>query len=140
MGTGFASGVVNSPDHPPFTASSKVLAFNGTPAGGQPVLLLHAYALVPAPTTFVVPAVITRIHDGRYRYRSTIDPPKIPGGDGVITHFDLTLNRRYRSTGKTLNYLAARCGEGGLQVRGSLSFADGSSASGSIFRPCRTRK
>lgn len=139
VGVGFASGMVAFPDQDPFPASSKVLAFNGTPRGGHPVLLLHAYAYVPAPTTFVVPVDITRINEGRYGYRSTLVAPVIAGGYGVVTHFDLTLNRRYSFKGHRLSYLGARCPDGRLQATGTVTFADGSAATGSVFRPCHGR-
>src|SRR4029077_4445211 len=99
VGVGFASGQVAFPDQAPFPASSKVLAFNGTPRGGHPVLLFHAYAYVPAPTTFVVPVDITKIHEGRYGYHSSLIAPVIAGGYGVVTHFDFRLNRRYSFKG-----------------------------------------
>jgi hypothetical protein len=139
VGVGFASGMVAFPDQAPFPASSKVLAFNGTPRGGHPVLLLHAYAYVPAPTTFVVPVDITRVHMGRYGYHSSLTAPVIAGGYGVITHFDIKLSRHYSFKGHNLTYLAARCADGRLQARGNVTFMDGSSLTGSVFRPCHAR-
>jgi hypothetical protein len=139
VGVGFASGQVAFPDQAPFPASSKILAFNGTPRGGHPVLLLHAYAYVPAPTTFVVPVDITKEHAGRYGYHSSLTAPVIAGGYGVVTHFDLKLNRRYSFRGRRLSYLSARCADGRLQARGTVTFTDGSSLTGSVFRPCHAR-
>lgn len=140
VGTGFASGQVKFPDDQPFNASSKVLAFNGTPRHGHPVILLHAYAYVPAPTTFIVPVIITKIHKGRYGYQSVLNAPTIAGGYGVITHFNLKLDRRYTFKGKKLSFLSARCVDGRLQATGTVSFVDGSTASASVFRPCTVRK
>jgi hypothetical protein len=139
VGVGFASGQVGFPDQAPFPASSKVLVFNGTPRGGHPVALLHAYAFVPAPTTFVIPVDITRIHEGRYGFRTALTAPVIAGGYGVITHFDIKIHRIYKAKGRSQTYVAARCADGRLQARGSVSFTDGSSLTGSIFRPCRAR-
>jgi hypothetical protein len=139
VGVGFASGQVAFPDQAPFPASSKVLIFNGTPRGGHPVALLHAYAFVPAPTTFVVPVDITRIHGGRYGFRTSLFAPIIAGGYGVITHFNIKIHRVYRLKGRPQTYVAARCVDGRLQARGTVSFVDGSSLTGSIFRPCRGR-
>jgi len=139
VGVGFASGQVAFPDQAPFPASSKVLIFNGTPRGGHPVALLHAYAFVPAPTTFVVPVDITRIHGGRYGFRTALTVPVIAGGYGVITHFNIKIHRTYEIKGKRHTYVAARCADGRLQARGTVSFVDGSSLTGSIFRTCRGR-
>jgi hypothetical protein len=139
VGLGFASGQVAFPEQAPFPASSKVLVFNGTPRGGHPVALLHAYAYVPAPTTFVIPVDITRIHGGRYGFRTALTAPVIAGGYGVITHFDIRIHRSFKVRGRSQSYVAARCPDGRLQARGSVSFTDGSSLSGSIFRTCRAR-
>ena len=46
---------IDFPDQDPFDAPGPLLAFNGKPKGGKQVLLLHVFAHVPAPTTFVVP-------------------------------------------------------------------------------------
>jgi hypothetical protein len=139
VGVGFGSGMVAFPDDPPFSASSKVLAFNGPQRGGVRTIILHAYALVPAPTTFVVPVDVTRVNRGRYGWHSSLVAPVIAGGYGVVTHFDLTINRRYKFKGKKLSFLSARCADGRLQARGAVSFGDGTSMFATVFRPCRTR-
>jgi hypothetical protein len=140
VGTGFASGTVAFPDDPPFNASSTVLFFNGTPQGGHPRILLHAYAFVPAPTTFVVPVVITKVNKGRYKYESTLDAPVIAGGYGVVTHFDFKIGRKFKQGRKKVSYLSARCADGRLQATGTVTFVDGGTATGSAFRPCHARK
>jgi hypothetical protein len=139
VGHGFASGTVQFPDDPPFNASSVVLAFNGPRMGGNPSIILHAYAFVPAPTTFVVPVIVRRIHQGRYGYNSFLQAPPIAGGYGVITHFDLKLHRTYRFKGRKLSQISARCADGRLQARGTVSFVDGTTLTGTVFRPCRAR-
>jgi hypothetical protein len=139
VGVGYASGFVQFPDDEPFAASSTVLAFNGPTRGGKRTMLLHAYAFVPAPTTFVVPVTIQKIRAGRYGWRSTVDAPTIADGYGVVTHVDLKISRRWTFKRKRLSYLSARCADGRLQARGQVDFVDGSGISGSIFRPCKTR-
>ena len=59
VGKGSAKARIDFPDQDPFDAPGPLLAFNGKPKGGKPVLLLHVFAHVPAPTTFVVPATIS---------------------------------------------------------------------------------
>lgn len=139
VGQGFASGMVAFPEDPPFEASSKVYAFNGPRVGGNPTILFHAYAYVPAPTTFVVPVTIKTLKGGRYKYRSEVDAPVIAGGYGVITHFDIKINRRYKHKGKSLSYVAARCADGRLQARGEVSWADGTELFGAVVRRCKQR-
>ena len=49
------------------------------------------------------------------------------------------IHRSYKAKGRSQSYVAARCADGRLQARGSVSFTDGSSLTGSIFRTCRAR-
>jgi hypothetical protein len=136
VGVGFGSGMVAFPEDPPFSASSKILAFNGPRRGGNPTLLIHAYAFVPAPTTFVVPVVISKLKGGRYGYRSFLKAPVIAGGYGVVTHFDLKIARKWSHKGQRLSYIAARCPDGRLQANGEVTFVDGTSLSAHVFRRC----
>jgi hypothetical protein len=140
VGKGFASGMVAFPDDPPFGASSTVLAFNGPRRGGKWTLLFHAYAYVPAPTTFVVPVIISKTNEGRYGYNSHVDAPTIAGGYGVVTDFDLKVYRRWKQKGENLSYISARCADGRLQARGEVEFVDDTVMSAHVFRPCTPRK
>ena len=53
------------PEQAPFSASGPLLIFNGAPKGGKQVLIFHVHANVPAPTTFVTTAVISK-QGGRF--------------------------------------------------------------------------
>ncbi len=65
VGTGKVSAEIAFPEQAPFTANGPLLIFNGKPQGGKPVLIMHVYAHVPAPTTFVTTGVISKAH-GKY--------------------------------------------------------------------------
>jgi len=140
IATGHASGWVAFPDQEPFQAGSTVLGFNGPRVRGNPTVILHAYAYVPAPTTFVIPVTITQLKKGPYRYRTTVEAPSIAGGYGVVTKVRVKVERRYRFKGKRLSYVSARCKTGWLRARGKVAFVDGTSAQGDIFKPCFVRK
>jgi hypothetical protein len=137
VGRGSVAGIVARPGETPFSASSPLLIFNGTPAGGLPRVVLHAQARVPEPETYVVPIPISRV-GGRYRHRATLQIPEIAGGHGVLTRFEMSM-RRVRGKGEARrSYLSARCPDGRLQARGEIRFADDSAAFGSVYRPCKT--
>lgn len=139
VGTGFASAQVVFPDQAPVPANSPLTIFNGPRRGGNPSVIIHAYVTIPAPTTFVIHAPVTRAN-GRYRYRVSTDIPPIAGGYGSLTHFDFKIRKIYRSKGKRLSYASARCKDGRLQARGELRFSDGTLISGSVIRPCKQKK
>ena len=139
VGTGFASAQVTFPDQPPIPATSPLTIFNGPRRGGNPTSIIHAYTTIPAPTTFVVVAPITRAK-GRYRYRVTANVPPIAGGYGALTFTRFKVGRVYKHKGKRRSYASARCRDGRLQARGSFQFADGTVISGTALRRCKARK
>ena len=139
VGRGSVSALIAFPDQAPIPASSPLTLFNGPKLGGKPSVIIHAYAVVPAPATFVIPSPITRAH-GRYRYEVTANIPPIAGGYGSITHFGFKIHRLYKSKGKRRSYVSARCADGRLQAGGQFTFADGTAAAGSVFRPCKARR
>jgi len=139
IGTGSLAATIASPGEAPVQARSLVLIFNGIPDHGRAVILLHAYAYLPTPTAYVIPVIITKLHGGRYGYQSSLEMPSIADGHGVVTHFAFSVRRRYRLGGRTMSVVSARCPDQHLQVAGTISFADGSMASGSIVHGCHGR-
>ena len=107
---------------------------------GDPTVFAHAYTTVPVPTTFVVPIVIERIHDGVYGYRTKATIPEIAGGSGIPVSGHLRIGRRWTYKGHHYSYVNARCETGHLQAKGEFTFSDGTYLSGSFFRPCTVRR
>lgn len=138
VGRGTASALINFPDQAPIPATSPLTIFNGPKQGGNPTAIVHAYLTIPAPTTFVIVAPIRRAH-GPYRYEVTSDVPPIAGGYGSVTHFDFKVRKTFSSKGKRVSYTSARCTSGRLQAQGTFTFGDGTSLSGSVFRPCKAK-
>lgn len=140
VGKGFGSAVVELPEQRPIKASSPLTLFNGPRKNGNPTVLGHAHLDIPAPTTYVVPIEIERIHKGRYGYRTIADFPKIANYYGSPTYGRLTIGRKWTYKGKQLSYVNARCADGRLQARGAVTFKDGSFAKGNFLRPCQIRR
>lgn len=136
VGKGTTSVEVAFPDQTPFSATGPLRLFNGGVKGGKTTLFVHAYVNVPAPTAIVTTVVISKIHHGRYGLKSVATVPKIAGGSGSPTSFDLTVNRKFTYKGKKVSYLTAKCPDGHLDAHGKAIFADGTSAEGSIIRKC----
>ncbi len=128
IGTGHATAEIAFPDQPPVNANSKILAINGGFRGGVTTLYIHAYITVPVPAAIVSTVKVTKIHKGRYGLLSVTTIPKIAGGAGSVTHFDLKIDRHH--------VLSAKCPDGKLVARGSALFSDGTKASAGVVRPC----
>ncbi len=139
VGSGKAEVQVSFPDQTPFSARGPVLAFNGGVKGKTTTVLLHAYVAVPAPTAVVVRASVTRINEGRYGMRIEAEVPKIAGGAGSITRFQLEVGRDYAYKGKRKSLLTARCPTGRWATKGNVSFADGTRLGLTHLFPCTPR-
>lgn len=137
VGTGFGEAVVKFPEQPPIPASSPITIFNGPMKGGNPTVLAHAHLTVPAPTTFVVPITIEKVHDGRYGFKTVAEIPPIAGGSGVPIYGRLKIGRTWKYKGKTLSYANASCPDGRLQAQGTFTFTDGTELHGELLKPCK---
>lgn len=135
VGTGRVSADIALPEQEPFGASGPLLIFNGKPKGGHQVLIFHVHAHVPAPTTFVTTAVISK-GIGKYGTAALVQIPSIVHGQGSLTAFKATLHKTWTYKGKKQSLLYASCSSGSLYARGEFAFADGTTGSGSVVRPC----
>jgi len=137
VGEGFGKAIVYFPEQAPIPASSPITIFNGPPKHGNPTVLAHAYLSVPAPTTYIVPIEIQKVHDGRYGFKTVAEIPKIAGGAGVPTYGRLTIGREWNYKGKRLSYANASCPDGRLQAKGQFRFRDGTFLQGTVFKVCK---
>lgn len=136
VGSGQAEVEVEFPDQTPFSATGPVIAFNGGVRGPTTSILLHAYVAVPAPTAIVVRATVTRIHEGRFGLRIEAAIPKIAGGSGSVTRFELKVGRSYTYKGRRKSLLLASCPTGDWATKGHVAFADGTRFGLTHHFPC----
>jgi hypothetical protein len=134
VGTGTVTADIALPEQQPFGASGPLLIFNGS-KGNKQSLILHVYAHVPAPTTFVVPVAIKKIH-GKYGTNAFIKVPTIVGGAGSVTSFKAKIGKKWTYKGKKVSLLNASCPTGSLFVHGDFAFADGTKMQGTFSKPC----
>jgi hypothetical protein len=128
IGSGQATAEIAFPEQAPIPAKSKIIAFNGGFKGGVTTIYIHAYLTVPTPAAIVSTVKVKKIHNGRYGLGSVTTIPKIAGGSGSVTDFNLTINKK--------GVLSAKCPDGKLQAHGTAIFTDGTRASAEIIRTC----
>ncbi|HEX8754625.1 MAG TPA: hypothetical protein VF731_14525 [Solirubrobacterales bacterium] len=136
IGEGKTNIEVAFPESKPIPVNSKLLVFNGGTAGGTTTLYIHAYITVPTPAAVVTTVKIKKIHNGRYGLKSVATIPKIAGGSGSVTSFELKIHKTYTYKGKKVSVLSAKCTDGKLQAQGTAKFADGTTAEAEIIRTC----
>lgn len=122
-------------------AEQTVTAFNGTPKGGKPVLILHSYGTKPTVTTLVLVGTVINYNKQGYGPRLDLEVPKIAGGAGALTNFQVTINKRYRYKGKPASYISAKCpASKKLKVRSVFTFLDGQTSEPTDVGSCTQKK
>jgi len=139
VGSGSAGVEVAFPEQPPFSSTGPLVLFNGGVHGKTTTVFLHAYVDVPAPTAIVVPATVTRIHKGRFGLHLEASIPRIAGGAGSATSFELKIGRRFTYKGERKSFLSAGCPTGSWMTRGRVEFDDGTEAGLSHLFACTPR-
>lgn len=139
VGSGEAEVEVAFPEQAPFSAKGPIVLFNGGVRGGTTTVLLHAYVDVPAPTAIVVAAQVSRIHRGRYGLEIKARIPRIAGGAGSVTAFELSVGRSFSYRGERRSYLSAGCPTGSYATQGQATFSDGTRLGVTHVFPCTPR-
>lgn len=136
LGSGTAEVEVAFPEQAPFSSTGPLLLFNAGVHGATTKVLLHAYVDVPAPTAIVVIADITRIDRGAYGLEITATIPRIAGGAGSVTKFQLDVGRKFTYKGQPKSFLTAGCPSGHWSARGEAGFSDGTKLQVLHVFPC----
>lgn len=124
-----------------FTVPATVTAFNGKPQGGKPVILLHTYSTSPIQTVLVLNGPVLNYNKQGYGPRLELEVPKIGGGAGALTDFQVTIKKSYRYKGKKVNYISAKCPKSKkLKVRSVFTFLDGESVKPTDVQSCTQKK
>ena len=136
IGEGKTGVEIEFAESSPVDVNSKLLMFNGGTRGGTTTFYIHAYITVPTPAAIVTTVKIKKIHKGRYGLLATAKIPRIAGGSGSVTSFNLKVVKKYRFKGKKLSILNLRCADGKVQARGEARFSDGTKAKAEVIRTC----
>lgn len=137
VGEGYGTAVIAFPEQRPFKASSPITIFNAAPHDGNPTVLAHAYLSVPAPTTYIVPVEIQKVHAGPFGFRTEAKIPQIAGGAGIPLEGRLTIGKRWTFKGQKLSYVNAGCPSGKLQAKVETEFNDDTKLNGIILKHCK---
>jgi hypothetical protein len=136
LGRGSGEVEVAFPEQPRIHATGPVLLFNGGERGDVTTFYLHTYVSIPAPTAIVITSTVTRAGGKPYGTRIETEVPRIAGGAGSITGFELRANRYSVFRGKRRSWLFARCPDGRFDARGRVDFGDGTVMAATIVRSC----
>ena len=136
VGTGKTTVQVAFAEQAPFTSSGPLVVFNGGTRGATTTMYIHAYVNVPAAVALVTEVRVKKVRKGRFGTRAVARIPKIAGGAGALTRFNLAIQRTFKYKNKKQSYLLARCGRGRLFANGVLAFDNGTKLTGNIVRPC----
>jgi len=136
VGSGTTEVEVLFPESKPIPIKSQLVAFNGGVKGGKTQILIHAYLSNPIAAAIVTDVKVEKHKNGKYGLKSTASVPVIAGGDGSVTNFNLTINKKFKVGGKKKSYLNAKCPSGRLFAQGEAVFAGGLKAKGAVSRPC----
>jgi hypothetical protein len=137
IGEGTGSALIAFPEQRPFKATSPITLFNAAPHNGNPTVLAHAYLSVPAPTAYIVPIEIQRIHDGPFGYKTEATIPKIAGGYGIPLEGAVKIGKKWTFRGEKLSYVNASCPSGKLQAKFEAEFTDATKLSGLLLKQCK---
>jgi hypothetical protein len=136
IGKGTTTVEVEFPEQAPINVSSKLLVVNGGFSGGKTTLYIHAYFNAPITGAIVTTVKVQKHVSGRYGLKSIATIPKIAGGAGSVTSFNLTVDRNVKVGGKTYHPLTAKCTDGKLQAQALAKFSDGTQAKTEFVRAC----
>jgi hypothetical protein len=135
IGTGSATTLL--PLGTLYTEPTKVTAFNGVPQGGKPVVLLHAYGTSPLQTTLVLVGTVSSYGKEGYGPRLDVTVPPIAGGVGVITDFNVKIQKSWTYKGKKMSFVSAKCpASKKLKYRGAFTYADGTTITATHTQAC----
>jgi hypothetical protein len=136
IGKGSATAEVEFPEQAPFSAKGPLIVFNGGGTPAKTKILVHVYASVPAPTAFITPVTVTKIHNGKYGLKIDSKIPTVAGGAGSLTDFEITNYKTFTYKGRKQSYFLAKCPTGKLLGQGEVTFANGDRLKGSVALPC----
>jgi hypothetical protein len=124
-----------------YTVNQVVTAFNGVPKGGKPTVVLHTYGTTPIQTTLVLVGAVTNYNKEGYGPRLDLAVPKIAGGTGALTDFQVKIDKKYKYKGKSVSFISAKCPNSKkLKARGAFTFIDGETATPKSVQTCTQLK
>lgn len=123
-----------------FPVTTKIVAFNGVPQNGKPVVLLHNYSQTPVQTTLVLIGAVKNYNKEGFGARLDVSIPLIAGGQGALTSFGVKISKTFKYKGKKHGYINASCPSKKWKARGKFEFLDGESLTPVVKGKCTPKK
>jgi hypothetical protein len=123
-----------------FPVKTAIVAYNGKPQGGKPVVLLHNYSQSPVQTTLVLTGVVKKFNKEGFGARLDVSIPLIAGGQGALTSFGVKIAKTFKYKGKKHGYIEATCPTKKWKARGKFEFLDGESLTPVVKGKCAKKK
>ncbi|HEX5526786.1 MAG TPA: hypothetical protein VFX44_06260 [Solirubrobacterales bacterium] len=118
-----------------------VTAFNGTPKGGKPTVILHTYGTTPLQTSLVLVGTVSKFNKEGYGPRLDLEIPLIAGGTGALKEFEVKINKKWRYKGEQRSFISAKCPNSKkLKARGTFTYRDGQSLTAFSTQTCKQAK
>jgi hypothetical protein len=138
IGTGHALAYLRSSRV--YEVPQTVTAFNGTPKGGKPTVILHTYGTTPLQASLVLVGTVSNYNKEGYGPRLDLEIPLLAGGTGALKEFQVTINKKWRFKGKQRSFIAAKCPNSKkLKARGTFTYRDGQSLTAFSKQTCTQR-
>lgn len=144
VGSGHVGLEIHLENQLPFALEGRLLAFNGPVERGRKLILAQVYSRSP-PGAFVLTFKLKK-RPGVFGTVMSTSLPAAARGWAFLTHFDMTLDRRYRYRGRSHSYVSAACsapaGFPGAPfpfASASYGFANGQTLKTTLVRSCKVR-
>ncbi len=135
IGSGSAHALLRSGTNV-YNIAQTVTAFNGVPQGGKPVVLLHVYGTTPVQTTLVLVGTVSNYNKEGYGPRLDITIPLIVNGQGALTEFEVTIDKKYTYKGAKQSFISAECDNGSFKTRAAFTYLDGTELTATHSQKC----
>lgn len=114
-----------------------VTAFNGTPKGGHPTVILHTYGTTPLQTSLVLVGTVLSYNKEGYGPRLELEIPLLAGGTGALKEFEVKINKKWTYKGVKRSFISAKCPKSKkLKARGKFDYRDGESLTAFSKQSC----
>jgi hypothetical protein len=139
IGSGHATALLQAGQV--YEVPQTVTAFNGTPKGGKPTVILHTYGTVPLQASLVLVGTVSKFNKEGYGPRLDLEIPLLAGGTGALEEFQVTINKKWRYKGVQRSFISAKCPNSKtLKARGNFTYRDGESLTALSTQTCKQAK
>jgi hypothetical protein len=139
IGHGSAGIWTAFPESKQMQLHAELLLYNGGRKDGSTRLFAYAQVGPPLSGTLIAKIDVKKISDHHYGAKATVSIPKIAGGSGWLSSFEVTIGRNYGYKGQRHSVMSLECSDSGVFTEAEAIFADGTAANSVMARTCVRR-